>query len=483
MAIKNKIGLAMCGLVLASFGLATNVSAVQFDDKGLSEDGKFHVKMVPPSNMSEQYALNEAISDLTGGDWGITSMGQWNCKDGFTACKLVYHGTELTDEYYEIVYEYDPVAKQRIDKILKDFSVPEDGFFVTDAELLKYWAFGGDNLSAVSSKVKMALENVNLDFTIDVRGGGDEPLMTHNIGEAKVFYDDTLYAIVNNPSGPTKVVAPHIFYVETGSSDLAKALMDRIVAIYGEDARKAVGIATTGKKVSDYIASDDMFYDLFKDNLNANVFEMNIGDGNMGESHLIAIVADSSRVETFAGVDSTDLLTNINIKTAADNLPGDAATKAENLGSDDEEIKEDFKGKFNIYEIGLYSASTKSDITDGDDEKFVVSIPIPENLKGMDMISAYWKDSETGELEEHPARLVNGVAVFETTHFSTYVLAEGTVKPEEPEAEGEDDVVVPGVPDTGANANSLESMAVSLPLFGAIIVVTGVVAFILTKRG
>lgn len=486
MALNNKIGIITCGLLLTSLGIVSSASAIEFDGEGLDADGGFHVRMVPPSNDSEKYTLNELIDELAPG-WGITSGGEWNCNDDYTSCKLVYNGTEWTDEAYTIIYEYDSTVKTVIDSVIKDYKVPEGGFFINDAELMKYWAFGGDNLAAVSSKIKEALSNYNINLVVDVRGGGADPLMTHNIGEAKVFYNGTLYAVLNNPSEPTRVMAPHIFFVEDGSKDLMLSLMNRFVAIYGEEARDAVGMQATGQKVRDFVDSSDEFYDYFKDYLDAFVYEMNISQGQLGDSYLIAIVADSDKIETVPGVNSTDVLTNINIKTPAENMPGDTATYAENIGSEDEGMKEDFGDKFYAYEIGLYSASIDSMISDAE-VGFTVSIPVPEILKDVSEISAFWKNFETGELEEHPATIVGDNAVFDTTHFSTYILAESRERPvedeEEPsgEAEPEDDTVVPGAPDTGSKIGGISSVVASLPIFGAVFVATSVMVFVLSKR-
>ena len=92
MALKSKIGLMAASMALLSVGLGANVFAVEFDGSGLSEDGAFHVNMAPPENEVEQHVLNEEIASLTRGGWGITSMGEWNCKDNFTKCKLVRSG-------------------------------------------------------------------------------------------------------------------------------------------------------------------------------------------------------------------------------------------------------------------------------------------------------------------------------------------------------------------------------------------------------
>ena len=108
-------------------------------------------------------------------------------------------------------------------------------------------------------------------------------------------------------------------------------------------------------------------------------------------------------------------------------------------------------------------------------------------LKDIEYLSAYWKSFETGTLEEHVARIVDGNAVFDTNHFSTYVLAESMTIPQEPEVEPgtpttPDTPAVPSAPNTGANAKGLSSMATSLPLFGAIFAITGVAAVVFSKR-
>ena len=63
----------------------------------LGDNGAFEVFMAPPENMSEKYALNEMIGELSGWNYGITTGGEWRCNDGFTKCELVYRG-EWTGE-------------------------------------------------------------------------------------------------------------------------------------------------------------------------------------------------------------------------------------------------------------------------------------------------------------------------------------------------------------------------------------------------
>ena len=182
--------------------LPTFADAV-FDGTGLWEDGAFHVFMVPPETMDEKYTLNEMITDLTE-SWGIVTGSDWGCNEDFTSCRLVHFGTEWTAESYDIVYEYDAAVKERVDELMESFVMPEQGFIVHDTELLKYWVFGGGSLGEVSSEVKTALQNKNLEFTYDARGGAMAPLESSNIGMAKVIYNGSLYKVIAGMPGPRR---------------------------------------------------------------------------------------------------------------------------------------------------------------------------------------------------------------------------------------------------------------------------------------
>lgn len=459
--------------------LPTFADAV-FDGTGLWEDGAFHVFMVPPETMDEKYTLNEMITDLTE-SWGIVTGSDWGCNEDFTSCRLVHYGTEWTAESYDIVYEYDAAVKERVDELMESFVMPEQGFIVHDTELLKYWVFGGGSLGEVSSEVKTALQNKNLEFTYDARGGAMAPLESSNIGMAKVIYNGSLYKIIAGMPGP-RVIAPHIFYVPTGTSDEDKgeALIDRFVNIYGEDARGVVSVSPTGEVAGDLVDEWYEAQELFDDYLDEGVYSLDIDFGEGISTHKIIIVADSDKMSAGSGVDSTDLMTDINIKTDAVNLPGDTMTYAFEMGDDLGEITEETReklGEFYAYEIGLHSNAVGVEISDSD-EGFIVSIPVPESLRGFEWLSAYWINFETGEPEEHYARIAGKYAVFETNHFSTYILAESS----EDRPEESDDSVVPGAPNTGTYQRMVDSLAVAAPVFGAVVMILGIVVLGIKKN-
>ncbi len=491
--LKNKkIIYALAFVMMPAFvllkALPTFADSVIFDGTGLGEDGAFHVYMAPPESMEEKYTLHEMINELAGDDWGITSMSNWECNEGFTACKLVYRGTDWTDESYPIVYEYDEAVKAKVDAILVDFEIPEDGFLVHDTELLKYWVFGGRSLGDISTEVKMALQNVNLEFTYDTRGGAMAPLEESNIGMAKVYYQGSLYKVIGGMPGP-KVVAPHIFYVPTGTADedKAEALFERFEEIYGDDVRSLVTIEPTEEMAGDLVDERYESAGRFDGHLDEKVYNFNIDFGEGASTYKIIIVADSDEMNAGFGVDSTDLITGVNIKTAAVNLPGDVATYAFGLGDDlgeaTEEVIEKLGENFYAYEIGLFSIGFDTEIGDNGGEIFMVSVPVPESLKDAGLLSAYWMNYETGEPEEHYAKVVGNMATFETDHFSTYILAassEDRPEEDEPVEDGEDgadessESISPNVPYTGVNGKTATTdLAVTSLMMSSAVIAAG----------
>lgn len=489
MALKIKAGILAA--VILSLGVCGNVFAVEFDGTGLDADGTFHVDMAPPKNMTEQYVLNEMINDLTGGGWGITAMGEWNCNEAFTECKLVYHGDEWTEKYYGITYVYNKEAEALIGDLMDSLEFPDEGFFISDLDYLKFLVQSSiaetePALPAFSSELKTFLGNRNLELMIDVRLGGYDPLMDFQGGMAKVFYNGTLYGVYDKT---VMVYAPHVFYVEDDAEDVVAALEARIAEAFGSDILENISFEKRNETIGELYATDcaaqpngmceapeEYFdsYEYFEENeyLDDEAYDVCIlreFDGEMmGVCYTADIVADSSKITKASGINSTDLVTNVNISTAATDLPGDALAYAEALGSDDKEMAENFGEKFYAYDLGLRSASLNEDVSYSEDG-FTVSVPVPEILSGVKSISAYWKDSETDEFVEYEGQIKNGKVEFETSHFSTYVFAASSNS-------------VPGAPNTGVNESGLGSVMTSLPIFGVVVVLTGAAAFVVTRK-
>ena len=61
-----------------------------------------------------------------------------------------------------------------------------------------------------------------------------------------------------------------------------------------------------------------------------------------------------------------------------------------------------------------------------EDGKFEVRIPVPDNLKGKELVAYY--TSSDGKTEEYKVEVKDGYAIFKTNHFSVYTLAENKIE-------------------------------------------------------
>jgi len=142
--------------------------------------------------------------------------------------------------------------------------------------------------------------------------------------------------------------------------------------------------------------------------------------------HNIIIRKDSSRMilPTYA---TADMVTDVTISSTATEIPLDTIVESEKLTSGteyDKVIKKLQDEKYNIensvtYDLKLYSSSIKDYITKLEDGSFEVKLPIPEELKGKNLIACY-VDTD-GNIKEYE---LNDKEVFTTDHFSIYTLAE-----------------------------------------------------------
>ncbi len=455
----------------APVALATPAFAAEdeFFDQFLTTDGKFPILSVAPTTENEAYTILELPSIL----YNIT-VDYSTCNDTWTNCVFQYRVwdqetmtfTEDHSEAFDIDYSYNEDAKPLVDELVESVELPEGGFTMHDLELLNYRLSTFESTEAVgianfSSEVHNAFANTNLDFAIDLRCGANLPLATENCGIGKVSYGGSLYHIYPF----LRVNANHIFYVPAGTdeADFVDALQTRIDDALGDTGEFTVTVEAsedTVATVDPEYAQSGYEFELAGDE---PVYYISLAKGEAGDSFpvLIREAEADDELFTFSGLSSTDLMTGVNI-TTEDLLPGDTRTYAFDFaGAKDEDITSVLgTEEYNIFSIGLFSNAMESEITDGN---FTVSLPVPESLAGK-QLSAYWINYETGEAEEFPATLsADGTtATYETTHFSTYVLAESSASDSEEESEAK-------APNSGLFTRGSDGAVAALPLSSVIL--------------
>lgn len=139
------------------------------------------------------------------------------------------------------------------------------------------------------------------------------------------------------------------------------------------------------------------------------------------------VIKDSSKIFdgklNFISSDaSTGVIINTNNLIPLDTLIQDAKLTS---GDEYDKIVKLLKTDLvNVFDIKLFSKSSSKNITKLDNGNFEVKVPISEELKGKDLTAYYIDDNNN--IEKYDVTIKDGYAIFTTTHFSIYTLAENT---------------------------------------------------------
>lgn len=318
-----------------------------------------------------------------------------------------------------------PVINKIADKI-DDDNLEETGFILNDLYLINYLNVEdeeiNDNLALNFAKDLIELTNgSNMSYEFDFRcGNSGNGLHSALGGNVVVYYNDV-------PVDTTKIALNYVnvIYVpkDTADSDEARiaAALKRITDYLGTNKGISMTKGGTLESISevDYHWNARKFFD--ETTSGTNYYNLTIN----GRTYKFVICKkDASELETPKYV-GTDVLSNITITSDNTTIPLDTAVTVKKV--ENNTIKEALgTDVYAAYDISLYSNAKQAKIEKIKDGVFKVSVPVPENLKDKN-ITVYYINSE-GEKEEHKATVTDGIATFETDHFSTYVLAEKTYK-------------------------------------------------------
>lgn len=264
--------------------------------------------------------------------------------------------------------------------------------------------------------------NIYFRFYGGFGGGDSEGLYTYEGGQAAVFYQKTAYATIN-----AGVNLNHVLYIPKDTANTTdayiKAAMKRIEDYLGTTKRIKIEVGNSFESLNYYDEyaervitwNENEFID--EETSGSNYYNVTIN----GRTYKFAIckkdVDELKNPEYLA----SDIISNIVIKSNSSELPLDTAISVKNVNDDNIE-KILGTNTYAAYDISLYSNAKEVNITKLKNGKFVVSIPVPEILKDKE-ITVYYINSK-GEKEEHVASVKDGIASFETDHFSTYILTE-----------------------------------------------------------
>lgn len=397
------------------------------------KDGKVKVASVDPLDDSvfADTAIIAALSKYDTDKYRIVG----GC-DEKNKCMIYISDKVKTYKYkaYETTFEYvtpNSKIKNRLDGYAKTFvvdnqNIEEHLFLMEDLETINYkYAFPSfgewiDSINAIinySSEFQNKIGYMNIGTKLDTRAGWDDQFTSGCFGFLNLLFDGVIYSYVD----VTGVKQNNVLYVpdETENTREAyiKAALDRV--------NKYIPKANVKIEYAGQIADINDFGVLsLKDIVDVNktlgeYYKVTIGE----EEYYYFIAKDSSKMRTPV-MNTVDALTDISIKTDSSEVPLDSKINTVVIDAKSDEYKE-FLKKANInnglvVDLKLFSDSINKNISKLENGVFKVYVPLNDELRKLDLTAYYVKDN--GEIEKHDVKIEGDYLVFETDHFSTYVI-------------------------------------------------------------
>lgn len=423
------IGILCIGLI--------NVNAATYseDFSKIFKDGKYTVNSVPIKNSTdlEVYLYGEIWEKQKELDLEDYSFSFDNCNSTYTVCDVTMRigAPSDDDETHEvkISYNYDPSVMSKVagyleivKKETKEVGEANERLFdLIDLNLVNYYnsvkeeeSFNHNSAIYYIESLKKGFENSNVLYTLDKRMGDDMPLQAHASGVFTVYFNGVKYGYID-PVGVRKI---NVLYVPSDTANTTEAFIKAAKTRLEDYLKKVVKVELGDLRTS--IEEEVEGYDwtilgditLMSDHL--YVIELN------GVKYDFVLIKDTSKMVTPEYL-SIDIITNVHVSTTAI-IPLETKISVSEI-LDNATYKEKL-GRTNLYtvDINLNSPTTKQKITKLDNGKFLVAIPIPASLNGKDLIVEYI--TSDGKIEKYEVTVKDGMAYFETDHFSIYSLGE-----------------------------------------------------------
>ena len=334
---------------------------------------------------------------------------------------------------YKVEYEFvkpNMLIKNRIDSYAKSFKYeemhPEKYLFtMEDLETINYKYtspnFGDiDAINAIinySSEYQNKIGYTNIGTKLDARAGWDDKFSSGCFGYLNLIYDGIVYSYVKIAG----VKQNNVLYVPDETKDTTEAYINAALERIKKYIPKAeVKIEYAGQidKTEEYGALDlEEIVDVSK--TLDEYYKVTIGE----KEYYYFIAKDSSKMRK-PMMNTVDVDTDISIKTEASEVPLDSKINTIVIDAKSDEYKE-FLKQVNVsnglvVDLKLFSESINKNISKLDSGIFKVYVPLTDELKTLDLTTYYIKDD--GEIEKHKVTIEDNYLVFETNHFSTYII-------------------------------------------------------------
>ncbi len=402
--------------------------------KMIAPDGKNAVfKMTKPTKENGAWmGANLYAQTLVKSDDYVANV---SCPDEpYTTCRVdIFKKDYSESKNYMINVTYEEPEKNEIlDGYLNEFNnfndtsftemTLDDFFLVHDLPLINYlvtisndvdeWIMWPRGEAFGYTKFSDIVNHTNVSYAFDGRMGGGSPLFQFEGGFLGLFDNGYLYG-----TREAIIYFRNIIYIPSSTADTKEAYIEAAQKKINDYLGNDSVVISYGGLISSLNEEGEEAEDTYHPvNSDGNYYNIKIGK----QIYNFYIVKTSEEIEV-PTYNSKDVETNIEITSSDSSIPLDTVVTIEEVT--DESIKDKVKtDNYIAFNISLYSeikGETISKLTNG---KFTVKIPVPAKLEGKELIVYFISDN--GEITEYEVTIEDGFAIFETDHFSEYVLSE-----------------------------------------------------------
>lgn len=356
----------------------------------------------------------------------MSTSKTWSYLENYNNGKGIVRYNGLEKHTVSVEFETtDEAKKKKIDNVLEKLNQKDIEIVHEDMDFVNTFYY--DDLDGTSSnnydstnleeKVNKIVNDKHISYFYQPRAGSGGALYSFNRGHLILYYDGIAY---NQTTSNVIVQNKHIIYIpddtNENSNDYIKAAQKRIDDYLGKNSGVIITLST-----DDYsLDLDELDIDMSK--FNNEYYQLNYGDRNCP----IIILKDSKKMKNSKFL-ARDVNNNVKVRSDNVNYPSNTVVASKRIDSD--EYKRILNNKnLEVIDIDLYSSKIGV-INDFDNSNFEVSVPLINDYSNLDNLYAYYIDDD-GNIEEHKITVNDGVANFETTHFSTYIIGEKMSKKE-----------------------------------------------------
>ena len=433
-----KLGVMVVSLFWGVGFIKAEVTEEDFDKlyNEIVKDGVLYLDTVVPQNRNAaEYMLTYAVGkyetkeidlyiEYNNGNFKNTFLNMWEKSDSSNT------------KSYEVEVIFNPSnenIQKRVSEYASKFPILDNSekqlLRLDDLDIINYYyniknfddlSFGDrmEQMINYSSEVKKLLSNTNIKADFDSRRGVLDEYSIMAAGSVILLYNDFVYG----QASEIGITSNNVIYIPNNTKNTREAFIDaakkRIDAYLKVDSIKI----SYGGQISD-INSDNWIFPLEEivnvDNTIGEYYIFNIN----GKEYKFFIEKNSDKMRN-GEFSTVDINSNAIINSNSPVVPLDSMINFKTFSKNSDEYKQILKtlglDDALVANINLYSSSKKEYITKLENGKFKVYVPITKDMVNRDLKAYYITDDN--KIEEYAVNIIDGYAVFETNHFSTYTI-------------------------------------------------------------